>query len=166
MQARGRADLRTHPHHSDPRPQLAAALMDSMKAVVPPGPFKSFPVLLTRRLLGSASRKDLALGGQVSVLSKMSFAMLMGTARGVDFVARRIFPDFSISRLITRAIGYRLISSLLMGLTRELSVPNRLRPGVRAMIAHWGEDPKAGHRMNAIEDRLTTPGDWNALGRL
>jgi hypothetical protein len=162
MQARGRADLAKHPHHSDPRPQLAAALMDSLKSVIPPGPFKSFPVLLTRRLIGRASRKDLALGGQVSTLSKVMFAALMISARVVDAVARRVFPDFSISRLITRAIGYRLISSLLMSLTRELSVPDRLRPGIRSLIAHWGKDPKAGHRMNAIEDRLTTPGDWNA----
>jgi hypothetical protein len=166
MQARGRADLATHPHHGDPRPQLAAALMDSMKAVVPAGPFKSFPVLLTRRLIARASAKDLALGDQASLLSKMSFAAIMGTARVVDLVARRVFPDFSISRLVTRAIGYRLISSLLMSLTRELAVPDRLRPGVRALIAHWGEDPKAGHRMNAIEDRFTTRGDWNALARL
>jgi hypothetical protein len=165
MQARGRADLAKHPHHDDPRPQLAAALMDSMKSVVPAGPFKSFPVLLTRRLIDPASRKDLALGGQVSLLSKASFAALMGTVRVVDAVARRVFPDFSISRLITRAIGYRLISSLLMSLTRELAVPDRLRPGIRSLIAHWGEDPKAGHRMNALEDRFTTSGSWNALAK-
>ena len=164
MQARGRADVAKHSHPDDPRPQLGAALMDAMKSVIPDGPFKSFPVLLTRRLIERASAKDLGLDERVSWLSKGLFAALMLAARGIDAVARRAFPDFSLSRLITRAIGYRLISALLMSQTRELSVPDRLRPGIRSLIARWGEDPKASRRMNALEDRFTTPGDWKALG--
>jgi hypothetical protein len=86
--------------------------------------------------------------------------MLMGTARGIDALARLAFPNFSISRLITRAIGYRLTCALLMSQTRDLSVPGRLRPGIRAVIAGWGADSKASGWMNSLEDRFTTPGDW------
>jgi hypothetical protein len=136
-----------------------------MKSVIPEGPVKSFPVLLTRRLLEPASARDLGLDGRVSWRSRTTFAALMGTARGIDALVRLAYPDFSISRLITRAIGYRLTCALLMSQTRELSVPGKLRPGIRSMIAHWGEDSKAPRWMNALEDRMTTPGDWLALHR-
>jgi hypothetical protein len=139
--------------------------MHAMESAIPPGPFRSFPVLLTRRLLEPASAKDLRLEAQVSWLSRTLFSMLMGSALAVDAVVRLVFPDFSISRLITRAVGYRLTCALLMGLTRELSVPERLRPGIRSLIASWGHDAKASSRMNAIEDRLTTRGAWEPLER-
>jgi len=165
MQARGRADWARKAGVEDPRPSLAAALMGAMKSVIPPGPFESFPVLLTRRLVEKASAKDLALDGRVSWLAKTLFAALMGTARGIDGIVRLAAPDFSISRLVTRAIGYRLTCVLLMSQTRELGVPDRLRPGVRALIARWGSDAKAPRWMNALEDRFTIPGDWEALER-
>jgi hypothetical protein len=165
MQARGREDWRRKAGQADPRPQLGAALMDAMKSVIPPGPFKSFPVLLTRRLLESASVKDLGLDGRVSWPAKALFALVMGTARGIDATVRLAVPEFSISRMVTRAIGYRLTCALLMSQTRELSVPDRLRPGIRTLIGSWGSDPRAPGWMNALEDRMTTPGDWLALDR-
>jgi hypothetical protein len=165
MQARGRDDYAKRPENPDPRPRLGAALMNAMESVFPAGNFRSFPVLLTRRLIAPASAKDLGLDGQVSWAARVQFAMLMGSARGVDAVVRLVFPDFSISRLITRAIGYRLMCALLMSQTRDLSVPDRLRPDIRALIARWGVDAKASTRMNAIEDRLTTGGAWQALAR-
>jgi hypothetical protein len=165
MQARGRADWASGARAADPRPHLAAALMDAMKTVFPDGVFKSFPVLLTRRLIEPASRRDLALDARVSWRARIAFSALMGTARGVDAMVRVAFPGFSISRLITRAIGYRITCALLMSQTRELSVPAALRPGVRSLIAAWGKDEHAPRWMNALEDRITTPGDWLALGR-
>jgi len=165
MQARGRADWAMRPLEADPRPALGGALMDAMESVIPDGPFKSFPVLLTRRLLEPASVRELALDGRVSWLSRTAFAALMITARGIDAVVRLAFPHFSISRLITRAIGYRLTCALLMSQTRELSVPGRLRPGIRSLIASWGNDSGAPRWMNALEDRITTRGNWEALER-
>jgi ER-bound oxygenase mpaB/B'/Rubber oxygenase, catalytic domain len=164
MQARGRSDAPKR-LGTDPRPQLGGALMGAMKSVIPPGPFKSFPVLLTRRLIEPASSHDLGLDSDVSWISKVLFSMLMGTALGIDAVARLVFSDFSISRLITRAIGYRLTCALLMSQTRDLSVPVQLRPGIRSLIAGWGKDSEASGWMNALEDRMTTPGDWEALER-
>ena len=165
MQARGRAERAKHPGIEDARPSLGAALMNAMKSVIPDGPFKSFPVLLTRRLIEPASARDLALDERVSLQSKFWFAALMITARGIDAVVRLAYPDFSISRLVTRVIGYRLTCALLMSQTRELAVPATLRPGIRALIAHWGNDTRAPRWMNALEDRMTTPGDWLALER-
>jgi hypothetical protein len=164
MQARGRAEYaRRKERFADPRPHLGEALMAAMQTVFPEGPSKAFPVLLTRRLIEPQSARDLGLEGQASGLAKFLFAMLMGTARGVDAAVRLVFPDFSISRFITRAGGYRLTCALLMSQTRELSVPARLRPGIRSLIARWGADPKAPGWMNALEDRVTTHGDWEAL---
>lgn len=163
IQARGREDWRRKAGQRDPRPQLAAALMEAMKSAIPRGPFESFPVLLTRRLMGKESVKDLGLDERVSWLAKTLFATIMGTARGIDTTVRTFDPEFSISRMLTRAIGYRLTCALLMSQTRELSVPDRLRPGIRTLIGGWGRDPKASGWMNALEDRLTTAGDWSAL---
>jgi hypothetical protein len=165
MQARGRADWQKRPVAEDPRPRLGAALMDAMKSVIPDGPFKSFPVLMTRWLIGSKSSRDLALDGRVSWFSKALFVALIWTARAIDALVRLLFPGFSICRLITRAMGYRLTCALLMSQTQELSVPDRLRPGIRALIAQWGTDTKASRWMNALEDRVTTPGEWKALSR-
>lgn len=165
MQARGRADRERKAGADDPRPRLGAALMDAMKSVIPDGPFKAFPVLLTRRLVEPESARDLGLDGQVSWIAKTMFATIMGTARGIDALGRRVSPGFSISRLVTRAIGYRLTCALLMSQTRELSVPGRLRPGIRGLIAQWGRDARAPGWMNALEDRFTTAGDWETLER-
>jgi hypothetical protein len=165
MQARGRADWSKRPAPVDPRPRLGAALMDAMESVIPAGPFKSFPVLLTRRLIEPASSRDLGLDARVSWIARTLFALLMGTARGIDALARLAFPGFSLSRLVTRAVGYRLTCALLMSQTRELSVPDTLRPGIRSLIARWGEDAQAPRWINALDDRLTTPGDWTGLSR-
>ena len=164
MQARGRAAWGAG-RGPDPRPPLAAALMGAMKSVFPEGVLRDFPVLLTRRLLEPQSRIDLGLEGQVSLASRTAFAAVMGTLRGIDAIARLAFPDFSLSRLVTRAAGYRLTCALLMSQTRELALPSALRPGIRALIARWGTDSRASTRMNALEDRLTTEGDWQALER-
>jgi hypothetical protein len=165
MQERGRADWAKRQGLTDPRPQLGNALMNAMQTVFPAGPYRAFPVLLTRRLIEPESARDLGLDGQVSWASKFAFSAVMGTVRAVDAVARLAWPDFSLSRLATRAIGYRLTCMLLMSQTRELAVPASLRPGIRKLIAHWGRDAKASPRMNALEDRLTTDGDWEALER-
>ena len=164
MQKRGRAEWARVPGRADPRPDLGAALMGAMESVIPAGPFRSFPVLLTRRLIEAESAHDLGLDHQVSWISKACFAAIMGTALGLDRVARLVFRDFSISRLITRAVGYRLTCALLMSQTRDLSVPARLRPGIRALIGRWGRDLQAPGWMNALEDRMTTHGDWEPLG--
>lgn len=163
MQGRGRAESAKRDATCDPRPRLAAALMDAMKTVFPEGPWKSFPILLTRRLLERESIRDLQLDGRVSWPARILFRLVMAAARGFDALMRIFFPHFSLCRLITRIAGYRLTCALLMNQTRELAVPATLRPGVKALIGRWGRDPRASSRMNALEDRFTVAGDWEAL---
>ena len=163
MQARGRRDAVARPDERDARPALAAALMQAMQSVFPEGAARDFPVLLTRHLLEPASNADLGLDGRVPWTSKAWFAALMAGARAIDATARVAFPRFSLSRLVTRAIGYRLTCRLLMGETRPLAVPAALRPGIRSLVATWGSDRDASPRLNALEDRFTTEGDWDPL---
>ena len=136
-----------------------------MASVIPDGPFKAFPVLLTRRLMEPASVRDLGLDGHVSWLARTLFRLLMGTTRGIDAIGRAFDPGFSLSRLITRLEGNRLTCALLMSQTRELSVPSSLRPGILSLIGAWGHDAAAPRWVNALEDRYTTAGDWTALER-
>jgi len=160
MQARGRAAWAAKPQAEDPRKSLGAALMEAMQTVIPPGPLKPFPVLLTRRLIGRDSSRDLGLDDRVSAASKTLFAALMGTSRGIDAAVRLIFPSFSISRFVTRIVGYHLTCALLMSQTRELAVPSTLRPGIRSLVAGWGNDAHAPQWLNSLEDRWTTQGAW------
>lgn len=165
MQARGRRDLVKHPLPVDPRPRLGRALMGAMQSVIPPGPFKAFPVLFTRHLVEAESARDLGLEAHVSPAARVLFAAAMGITRGIDAVGRLFRKDFSLSRLFARILGYHLICKLMMDQTRELMVPDALKPGLRAAVEGWSEDPDAPGWMNAIEDRCTTPGPWRPAAR-
>jgi hypothetical protein len=160
LQARGRARWAANPRRDDPRPGLARALVELMRKSFTIGLTRHVPVLLTRRLIGPASSRDLALDGHVPAWAKFLFLEAMGLMRLVDFVARIFSPDFSIGRLVTRAIGYRLLFKLLMDLSRELAVPSTLRPHIRSLIRTWGNDKKASRLMNAVDDRFNRKGDW------
>ena len=60
MQARG-ADQRRHTSKPDPRPDLGNALVKAMESVIPIRILKSFPLLMTRHLVGTETSKDLDL---------------------------------------------------------------------------------------------------------
>ena len=162
MQARGRADRLSRPTIFDPRPALGNALMQAMEQVIPMAAIKPFPVLLTRYLCGTATSKDLGLNGPVAWLSRFLFAGGMFLIRAIDWLARLVFADFSIARLITRVLGYHLMSKLLMDQTRPLNLPQHLRDRVNAMMDRWSGDPKASGWMNSLEDAATIKGSWNA----
>lgn len=165
MQARGRAERAGRDDRGDVRPALGAALMDGMKSVMPRGAFRAFPVLLTRHLLEPDSVRDLRLNEHVSWFARLLFTALLALARAIDRTVRLVLPHFSICRLLTRAIGYRLTCALMMSETHELSVPDRLRPGIRGLIRRWGRDARAGPVMNGLEDLVTTRGEWHPLQR-
>src|SRR5690606_206411 len=69
FQARGRLRMR----QPDPRPALAAALMQAMENEIPLRIFKPFPTLLTRHLCGRAARVDLGLDRRQPLLSRLLF---------------------------------------------------------------------------------------------
>ena len=159
IQARGRADS-SMPGGVDARPSLGRALMKSMEDVIPWRILKPFPTLLTRRLCGSTVAAEIGIDGRVSLLSRALFFVLMGLIRGIDWLVRLLLPEFSISRLLSRVVGYQLMSKFLMDQTRPLKLPNHLLGGIADMMSAWSDDPKAPRWMNRLEDRLTTQGDW------
>lgn len=159
MQARGLADT-TMPDGTDPRPKLGQALMKAMEDVIPWRIVKPFPSLFTRYLCGSVTAKTIGIDGRVSWLSRLLFAIVMGTIRVIDVTLRRVFPEFSISRFVSRVVGYQFMAKFLMDQTRPLKLPSHLLDGVAGMMSAWSDDPKAPKWLNALEDRLTVKGDW------
>jgi hypothetical protein len=151
MQAGGRV----HPYLPDSRPALGAALMRTMENELPLRVLKPFPVLLTRHLCGPAAARELGLTGRVSLLSRALFAVSMGTIRLVDATARLFWPQFSLSRLVTRVVGYQFTVKLLMDQTRPLKLPAALLNQVGAVTAGWDQDRQAPRWINALEARLT-----------
>ena len=164
MQARGLADT-TLPDGTDPRPKLGRALMKTMEDVIPWRIVKPFPTLFTRHLCGAVTAKAIGIDGRVSWFSRMLFALLMGTVRVIDATVRQVFPDFSISRFISRVVGYQMMAKFLMDQTRPLKLPSHLLDGVANMMSAWSDDPKAPKWVNTLEDRWTVKGDWQVAAK-
>ena len=165
MQARGLADT-TIPDGTDPRPKLGQALMKTMEDVIPWRIVKPFPTLFTRYLCGAVTAKMIGINGRVSWFSQMLFAILMGTVRAIDATVRLVLPEFSISRFISRVVGYQMMAKFLMDQTRPLKLPTHLLESVANMMSVWSDDPKAPKWVNKLEDRFTVKGDWRrAAGR-
>ncbi|WP_313703935.1 oxygenase MpaB family protein [Massilia sp.] len=159
LQARGReAAAAGLPYATpDPRPALATALMRAMQDQIPSPLVKPFPVLLTRYLCGRRNARELGLDGPVALLSQGLFVAAMLAVRGVDWLGRRVHPGFSISRLCSRILGYRLTVRLLMDQTRPLKLPDALLNQVDHAVQGWDLDPAAPKWMNALEQRLRPP---------
>jgi hypothetical protein len=151
IQARARGQAR----NPDPRPPLAAALVATMQRYIPPRPLKAFPVLLTRHLIGKEASRDLGLDGHVSLPSRVLFVLGFSLVRVIDAVGRLVFRGFSISRLVTRILGYNLTAKLLMDETRPLKLPDSLLNQVGVALHRWQNDAKAPRWANALERRYT-----------
>lgn len=162
---RFQADGQAHPVTPDPRPPLALALMNVMEQVIPWRLVKPFPVLITGYLCGGATMQALGLTGPVAWLSRMAFTLCMALVRGIDTVVRWVVPGFSISRFITRILGYQFMAQLLMDQTRPLKLPQRLLDQVGGVMDQWSDDPKAPRWMNRLEDRMTVRGSWRKSSR-
>ncbi|CAN7384464.1 oxygenase MpaB family protein [Massilia sp. LjRoot122] len=148
------ARSRMQPRQPDPRPPLAAALMREMENQIPLRVLKPFPTLLTRRLCGKDASADLGLNGRVSLLSRLLFTLGFGAVRGFDSVVRLFVPGFSISRMLTRVAGYRLVTRFLMDQTRPLRLPDALLGQVEDTLGGWQRDPRAPRWLNRVEARL------------
>lgn len=161
MQARGRADQRRHTSKPDPRPDLGNALVKVMESVIPIRILKSFPLLMTRHLVGTETSKDLGLNAHSPWSSRLLFYALLAASRAVDSMLHIVWPDFSITRFLVRVLGYRLITQLMMDQTRPLKLPQELINRVSDVVASWSDDKKAPRWLNKVEDRLTTAGSWS-----
>ncbi len=99
----------------DPRQALTDALLDSIAKLLPIPLLKPMPVLLMRLLCGRATATRLGLDRHaVPWSTRLAFGLAMGLARVCDAVGRCFDPDFALSRLFARALGYRLVSGLLL----------------------------------------------------
>ena len=154
IQARARLAVRT----PDPRPALAAALMRAMADQIPLRLLKPFPPLLARRLCGRAASADLGLDARQPFVSRLLFTGGLALVRTLDAVVRQFVPGFSISRMLTRAFGYRLVSRFLMDQTRPLRLPDALLGQVQDALAGWRHDPRAPRWLNRLEARLAGHG--------
>ena len=144
----------------DPRPALGRALMQAMEQAIPVGWLKPLASLMTRYLCGRRTAALIGVDARASGFSRVLFELLISTARLIDTLARRIWPQFSLSRLITRTLGYHLVTRLLMDQTRSLRLPTQLLGHADALLDSWAEDSQAPRWVNALEDRLTTSGSW------
>jgi hypothetical protein len=151
---------RLHFKGPDPRPDLARALMKALEDSIPLRILKPFPALMTRHLCGSAQARTLGIDERVSWLARGAFTLFLGTTRAVDGVARLVLPQFSISRMLTRVLGYHFTKRLLLDQTRPLNLPAQLLDHMNRAVAGWERDPNAPGWLNAVEDRLTTRGAW------
>lgn len=138
----------------DSRPLLAQALIKTMENEIPLRILKPFPVLLTRYLCGRRTSGMLGMNGPVSWLSQLLFVGTMLLVRGIDTSVRLVLPGFSISRMVSRAVGYRLTARILMDQTRPLRLPATLRQEVNAAMHKWHTDRQAPRWMNKLEARL------------
>ena len=154
MQARGRAK----PWLPDPRPALGAALMNTMENAIPIPVLKGFPVLMTRYLCGTVCAHEVGVSEKVSWVSYAFFALGMTVTRAIDAVIRWVLPEFSIARLITRVMGYHLMSRVLLDQTRPLKLPQHLLNQVTRAMSNCSDDAKASGWLNRIEDKLTQRG--------
>jgi hypothetical protein len=71
--------------------------------------------------------------------------------RGIDAVVRLVLPQFAISRLLARIVGYRFTVRILMDQTRPLKLPEALLGQVNVVLQDWHTDPKAPNWMNRLE---------------
>jgi hypothetical protein len=151
LQARGR----TQSYLPDPRPALGNALMRTMQGVIPFAVIRPFPVLLTRYLCGPATARDIGIDERVPQLPRALFVMFMAAVRAIDATVRLVFKEFSISRMVTRIVGYRFTCKVLLDQTRPLKLPPALLNQMTDMTGHWHVDPKAPRWMNKLEHFFT-----------
>lgn len=104
--ARIQTQGRDHPYRPDPRPALAQALMKTMEQVIPVRVLQPFPVLMSGYLCGASTMRVRGLNGRAGVLTRVLFVLAMGLTRLIDTVVRWVLPEFSISRFVTRVLGY------------------------------------------------------------
>jgi hypothetical protein len=144
----------------DPRPSLGKALIKALEDAIPFRVLKPFPALMTIHLCGPKTANLIGVDGRVSWWSRGAFLAFVFVTRAIDALVRLGLPDFSISRMVARVLGYHFIKRVLLDQTRPLKLPDHLLGHVHRAMAEWGRDPNAPDWLSAVEDRFTTPGTW------
>jgi len=156
LQARARA----RPFEPDVRPGLGRALMATMARSIRLPVIRNLPVPLTRWLIGRDTAREIGVNERVGLLTWLAFHATRLMVRLVDAVVRLALPQFSLTRMFTRVVGYHLLTRFLLDQTRPLGLPDELLQPVHRTVAGWHHDGRAPRWVNQLEDRLTTRGEW------
>lgn len=146
----------------DVRPGLGHALIATMARSIRVPVLRNIPVPMTRWLVGEATAHAIGADRPVGWLTWLLFRGGLGVVQAIDSVARVVAPRFSLTRMVTRAVGYHLLTRFLMDQTRPLALPLALVPAMQDTVAGWSHDHHAPRWVNWLEDRLTTGGAWGA----
>ena len=156
MQAFGRGQT-TAP---DARPGLGQALVQAMAHSIRIPVFRGLPLPLTQWLIGARSARDIGLGGTAPLTTRALFGAGRALLLTIDRLVRCVRPQFSLSRLFVRVVGYHLLSRFLLDQTRPLGLPEQVLNPMRSAVATWHDEPRASAWLNRLEDRWTTTGPW------
>lgn len=155
---------RAQPAAPDVRPALGGALVDAMARSIGVPVLRRLPVPLTRWLIGQRAAGEIGVEQRVGLLVRVVFAGTLLLTRAFDAVVRLAFPQFSLVRMFTRAVGYQFLTRFLLDQTRPLGLPDELLGPLQRTVAGWHHDPRAPRWVNRLEDRMTTRGEWRARG--
>ncbi len=149
----------------DARPALGGALMDAMAAAIKLPVVRFFPIPMARLLCGGKTARAVGIRTRSTLIADIFFWITLGVAWLIDSVVRVFFAQFSLTRMLTRVVGYHLMSEFLMDQTRPLRLPGSLNVRLQETIRAWSDDAKAPSWINRIEDSLTTHGTWGGEAR-
>ena len=148
------ADGILHPVQPDPRPALTEALMQTMANAIPVSLARPWPRLLTRWLCGAVTAQALSLKTQAPWYSQGLFWLALTLCRGIDTLARLVWPRFSLSAALTRVIGRQLMAQLLLNETRPLNLPEHLLRQMKAAVSPDTPPTHVPAWLHAIERKL------------
>jgi ER-bound oxygenase mpaB/B'/Rubber oxygenase, catalytic domain len=157
------AHARIAPPHPDVRPALGQALIQAMAKSIKVPVFRNLPVPMTQWLVGSQTATEIGLAKHASLFTRAVFGVLLVLVKLIDAFGRLFSEKFCISRMITRIMGYHLLTELLMSQTRPLALPDEVLKDLHRTVAGWSDDPKAHPWLNQLEDRWTRDGKWGSV---
>lgn len=146
----------------DVRPGLGQALMQAMARSIRIPVLRRVPVPLTQWLIGAQSARNIGLDSAAPLSTRAVFTAGRVLAVTIDRLARNVSPQFSLSRLFVRVVGYHLLSRFLLDQTRPLGLPEQVLNPMHRAVAAWHDEPRASAWLNRLEDRWTTTGPWAA----
>jgi hypothetical protein len=152
---------RAHPAQPDVRPPLGRALMNTMSRSIALPVLRQLPVPMTRWLVGGRTAREIGARRWVGLPALLLFHVGRLAILGFDRIVRLAIPDFSLTRMFTRVVGYHLLTRFLLDQTRPLGLPQELLGSMQRTVAGWQGDARAPRWVNRLETRMTTPAPWS-----
>lgn len=153
-----------YPLQPDPRPKLGEALMNAMAASIKIPVIRKLPVPMTRWLIGAPAAQAIGIT-KSSWLVNTGFVLGRSIAAALDGLGRLFVPQFSLSGLVTRILGYQFVTHFLQDQTRPVQLPEELLDAMHQTMHAWSEDAQAPAWLNQLEDRFTVTGSWSSKRR-